>query len=261
MTTPVSRRTIAKGAAWAVPATIVASAAPAMASSVPGVAQPTICNLFFGTGGVNGQRTEIHFGLKPTGTRLKPGQKYTWTVSSSSSTGGMDVPNLNYSQTGRWTLTTNQAAGNPSSSFTVTLTIVAEDVTDTEIGCNLALLWDNSNSANSSSITPQTVVDMTYEANGGEKSGGLKVQMPRRWSRTQGRPMPNTATKFIAKSGNQDKFPSVRYSAWSPSVAQYGSNGSTCAEDWSNNTSTVYPDGSCAFVRISGGQATVPARA
>ncbi|MGQ4507821.1 hypothetical protein ACUH9H_02025 [Dermabacteraceae bacterium P13128] len=255
MTTPVSRRTIAKGAAWAVPATIVASAAPAMASSVPGVGQPVVCNLFFGTATVNGQDVDMSVGLKPTDTLLKKGQKYTWTVTATD--GGMDVPDTNYSANDRWRFTTDKPAGSPAKSFTATLEIIADNVTDTEISCAPKLLWDVGNSAGSSSIVPGTKLSIKAVDSEGKNPSGLGVQIPGRRATSR---ISNTATKFLGRSGGQNEFPSVRYSAFSSNVAANSSHGSTCRASGGNNTSTIYPDGSCAFLQIRNGQASLPAR-
>lgn len=52
-------------------------------------------------------------------------------------------------------------------------------------------------------------------------------------------------------------YPTVRWAFKSGNIASYGTNGASCG-DGGNNSSTIYPNGTCRMVRIPSGQANIP---
>lgn len=112
----VSRRSLAAGAAWAVPAIAIASAAPAMALSA-GV-QGSICRLFYGDGTINTQTHSMYLGVTTTNGIIPKDTVISWTVcvtGGGSGTGGTnEYPTTNYSANGSWTLTLSGTSGGGS---------------------------------------------------------------------------------------------------------------------------------------------------
>ena len=142
--------------------------------------------------------------------------------------------------------------------FTVTLTATS-DITLRNIGCQPRLDWDDSSGSLSTQIPTGTRVSITSRGRGtnGVTTNGLDFSVPRRHSQNQGKDQYGpTPMYFHSKSGEQC-YPSVQYSFWSPTIAQYGTNGSKCGQD-GNNSSTIYPDGQCRNVKIRSGQASIP---
>ena len=59
--------------------------------------------------------------------------------------------------------------------------------------------------------------------------------------------------RYLSKSGLQTCYPEIKY------VMTTASNASTCGDD-GNDTSTTYPDGTCAKLAGTSGQQVLPAK-
>jgi len=247
----LSRRTLAKGAAWSVP--VIAMSAPAWAAAASRtVVSASVCSLYYGS--TTSTSYEIHsifLGASATDNVIPAGTTFTWTVTMSGT--GNEVPTLNYSQNNAWSLTTSPAPGTVASSFTVTLRTNTE-VTASDINCAPALVW-NSNY----SIKPQTTVTISTTATGtnlgGTPSASLSYTVAKR-SPTGVNDTGRRAHIYRSKSGAQTCYPEIRYTLNSAAQNDIcGSSGVT------NSTSTVYPDGSCAQIvataRQVGSQANI----
>lgn len=264
MSTNLTRRSVAKGAAWSIPAVAVAGAAPAMAGSGT-VVSGTICHMFYGGGDVNHQTMDVTLGIPSSTATIPQGTVVTWTFAMNGSTAWKtvesgttpaytQVPTTNYSENGRWSLATTPGTGAQASSFTVTWTALT-NVAASEVACAAKLIWNDTYLIDSG-----VTVTMTSMVSGTGASGadaGLSWRVPRRGSTST---RASKAMKFISKAGADQKFPAVQYSFIAGNVAAMGTNGTTCAESGGNNSSTIYPDNSCAMVRITSGQATVSER-
>ena len=174
MPASVSRRNLAKGAAWAAPAVLATSAIPAYAASTSPYG--SICSLFFGNGNVNSQTTSIYLNVVSSSGMIYAGQTVTWTFNASSAT----VPGVNYPSDGSWTLTTSPAKGTRASTFTVTLT-ANQDISVDRVNCQARLIWDGSASAGSSNITPKSTVTVASSSDLGSYSS--KITIPQRWGK------------------------------------------------------------------------------
>ena len=172
MPASVSRRNLAKGAAWAAPAVLATSAIPAYAASSD---EPygSICRLYFAGGNVNAQRTDIYLSVvSPTGV-IKAGQTVTWSINAPAANG---APTGNYAQDGGWAITSSGSAPN----FTVTLT-TTRDVPVSEVNCVARLIWDSSPSASSSAVKPKSQVTVTSASPNGSGSYSLSLTIPQRY--------------------------------------------------------------------------------
>lgn len=264
-----SRRSLAKGAAWTVPAVALAGAAPAMAASQDTYAGG-VCQIFYGGGTVSQQNTQVFLGITSTAATIPKGTVVTWTVTLDGSTGYvkpsyMQVPNVNYTTSGGWTLSTSPATGTniaSGGSFTVTWTATA-DVEASALACGNevqngglpALEWPDSGRP-----ALGTGVTVTVASGGSAPAGGgtvnpksLKWQVPRRISNSGG--ISSAPTRYISSSDGC--YPITRYSYIAGNTAAQGTNGSSCGAG-GNNSSTLYPDGTCRKVNITSGQASVP---
>lgn len=207
--TNVSRRTIAKGAAWAVPAIAVASAAPAYAASRPTVVAASVCSLFYGSGTVNYQTHTINLGVTSSTGVIPAGTTLTWTVSMSGSDN--EVPTTNYSQNNIWTLSLSQASGAVATSFTATLTF-NQDYTlpdgANSTWCAPGLVWTNIYS-----IRPATTVSVSTSGTVGDSGslnpGQLTYDVAKRYDSSSSNPIPHI---YTTKSGSQACWPSIQYS-------------------------------------------------
>ncbi|MFW0170379.1 hypothetical protein [Rothia sp. P4278] len=179
MTPQISRRNIAKGAAWAAPAVIATSAIPAYAASTDRTPDDpplgTICSLFFGSGTVNSQTSKVKLAVQAPNDMLHAGDTVTWVVNMSSG----QVPGLNYSQNGAWTLTTDIPKGQTATQFVVTLT-ANQDVPVQDVNCVAAMIWDGSGSAESSNISPKSTLSVTSSGNNTSYSSGT-ITIPKRY--------------------------------------------------------------------------------
>lgn len=205
--TNVSRRTIAKGAAWAVPAIAVASAAPAYAASRPAVAT-SVCNLFYGGGTINNQTHSIYLGVTSSTGVIPAGTRLTWTVSMSGS--GNQVPTTNYSQNNIWTLSLSPASGTVATSFTATLTFNQDLTIGTGQWCAPALVWNDT-----FLIRPATTITVntggTVADSGSLATGGLTYTVAKRHptSINQTGRAPHI---YTTRTGAQTCWPSIQWS-------------------------------------------------
>ncbi|MDO5644504.1 MAG: hypothetical protein Q4G21_02260 [Dermabacter sp.] len=243
----ISRRSIAKGVAWAAPTAVIATAIPAYAVS-PKVTG-TVCQIFYGGGTVNVQTTNVHLDIvAPNG--VPAGTVLTWTVTTDKAVG---VPGLSTSGNNGWTLTTNLPKGTSTTSFTVTFRALQDTGT---LNCGPFMVWDGSGSAGSSSIpvgTRITVASTTSGTATGDNSS-LTWTIPKRASTSIAGP---TAMRFVSSSTSC--YPPVRYAFMAGNTASYGTNARGCGDN-ANNSSTIYPNNACASVMIPSGQATIPSR-
>ncbi|MFW0120193.1 hypothetical protein ACN08Y_09800 [Rothia sp. P5764] len=174
MTPQISRRNIAKGAAWAAPAVIATSAIPAYAASTQIPPLGTICSLYFGGGNRNSQTTSVYLAVESADGVIHAGQTVSWVVDMSRGT----VPGLNYPQDGSWTLTTSVPKGQSATQFVVTLT-ANQDVPVQNVNCVARMIWDGSASAGSSNISPKSTLSVT--SSGNNTSYSSKITIPQRY--------------------------------------------------------------------------------
>lgn len=180
MSQQISRRNIAKGAAWAAPAVVATSAIPAYAASADRSANApygSICSLFFGGGNVNSQTTSVYLKANSPDGMLYAGQTINWVFNMSSGT----VPGVNYPADGSWALTTSPAKGTVTNQFTVTLT-VNRDIPVSAVDCGARLIWDGSGSAGSSNITPKSTLSVSSSGKSGSYS--TTITIPKRYGTT-----------------------------------------------------------------------------
>lgn len=174
MSQQISRRNIAKGAAWATPAVVATSAIPAYAASQDRTANTpygSVCNLFFGGGGVNAQRTDIYLSVVSSTGVIKKGETVTWTINAPSASG---APVGNYAGDGGWAISSTGSNGN----FVVTLT-TTRDVPVSEVNCLAKVVWDSSTSASSTNVKPKSQV--TVSSGSGDQSYSLSMTIPQRY--------------------------------------------------------------------------------
>lgn len=234
----LSRRTLAKGAAWSVPV-IVASAPAWAAAASRTVVGASVCSLYYGsTSSTSYEIHSIYLGVSATDNLIPAGTTFTWTVTMSGT--GNEVPTLNYSQNNAWTLSTSPAPGEVATSFTVTLRTNTE-VTASSINCAPALVW-NSNY----SIRPETTVTISTAATGTNLGGGTPASLTYTVAKRTPTGVNNTGRRahiYRSKSGGQTCYPEIRYTLNGAAQNTFcGSTGVT------NSTSTIYPDGSCARI-------------
>lgn len=256
----ISRRTFTKGAAWSVPAVMVATNAPAASASPerPQLAG-TVCRIYFGTGGRNGQRTQIVFLPKSSDGQIKKGDTFVYDLNFSNSVG---VPQTNPNRS-EYTMQLTPASG---STTNMRLTITAQqDNPPSLTSCTNStpfLAWSDSASGSDPVMPPQTKIDITSA--GGTRDGkttdgaaGLSFTVPMRYPDSINR-RGRVATRYNSRSGLQDTYPETRYT-----IRGNVDNGRNrnCGDDGSGS-STIYPDGTC--VRYEGatksGQESLPAR-
>lgn len=296
MTCPkVSRRTVAKGVAWSVPAVAAAQAVPSFAASgnrESNAVGGSVCEIFYGGGSQSTQRMSVYLMIDytkiSTGTATSPqvipaGTTVTWNVTMDASTSYSavakytQVPNVNYSKKSDWKLTVNPKSGTNTSSFTVTWT-ANQDVNPSAFKCNCndgaqneqlpALIWPDSGgpqispgvtvTVSSTSSVPAKKDSSGNIVDGATQTSSLSWKVPRRRSTSKA---VDYATVYLSKSGQQTKWPSTKYAHVSGSTASMGTAGSTCKESGGNNSSTIFPDGTCSMVQINSGNAFLPSSA
>ena len=242
----ISRRTLAKGAAWSVPVIAASAAAPAFAASRT-IVGGTVCRLYYGaTSSTNFEVHTINLGVTSNDGTIPAGTEFTWTVSFDNST--TQAPTLSYSPSNLWTLTTSQPGGQvvASGSFTVTLT-VNRDATPSDIGCGPGLVWNET-----FRIRSGTTVTVTTAATGDDILRGnpatLRYTLGKQFGTVSS--LSRRPHRYLDKSGGQVCFPEVHYKIIAATTW------SNCGDitDAMNNTSTIYPDGSCAFYQSRSGQ-------
>lgn len=216
----ISRRTLAKGAAWAIPAVTVVGAVPAFAASGGPTVSGSICRLFYGDGTINYQTHSIYLGITTSTGIIPAGTTISWTIAVSgggAGTGGTnEVPTTNYSANGSWTLSLDQTSGNAivGGMFTVTIHFNTDYTTGAGPGgtwCNAALVWTDIYS-----LRPGASISVSSNAPTGSGivsggSGTLSYTVARRHPtsvNTTGR----TPHIYISKSGTQACYPGIGYS-------------------------------------------------
>ncbi|MFZ2503371.1 MAG: hypothetical protein WAW88_11935, partial [Nocardioides sp.] len=83
----MTRRSLARGAAWTLPVVAMAAPAPAFAASPPKITG-TVCALFYGSGTINLQVHTITLGLTSDTGTIPAGTVMTWTVTQSGGSAG-----------------------------------------------------------------------------------------------------------------------------------------------------------------------------
>lgn len=215
----ISRRRLAAGVAWSVPAVALATAAPSFATSRNAIGS-SICALYYGAGDLNTQTHSIYLGISATEGKIPAGTTLTWTINVTGGgpgTGGTnEVPTTNYSDNNMWKLTLSQTPGDAiaGGSFTATITFNTDYQlpTGTATWCGPALVWTNIYS-----IRPGATVTVTTSGsvptNGGAYTGpgSLKYNVAKRAPTgvNVGGRVPHV---FLSKSGKQACYPEVRMS-------------------------------------------------
>lgn len=236
MTTDLSRRSVAKGAAWAVPAVSVAGAAPALAVSST-VTTASVCQIDEGTGNANGQTTKVYFQLSTNdGTPILKGTTFTYDVTLDSTTYGTasGVPQLSY---GSW-MTAIVKPGSVSQTGAVTKFTVVITVTTDQPNtlCEAFMQWDNSTSS-SNRMGPNTVVTVApvqsapAPSNGTTKIGGLTFNTGSRWSTSVNDKSHLKPVNVVTLSGSQTCYPLVVFTYTYTNYhgdAQVCYNGASC---------------------------------
>lgn len=176
MTQQISRRNIAKGAAWATPAILASSAIPAYAASTDRSSKApygSICSLFFGGGTVNAQRTDINLAVISSHANgiIRKGETVTWVITAPDANG---APKGNYAQDGGWSIQTSGSRGN----FVVTL-VTTRDVPVREVNCIAKVVWDSSSSSLSTAVRPKSQVTVRSASSDG--STNLTFTVPQRF--------------------------------------------------------------------------------
>lgn len=201
-----TRRSVAKGAAWAVPAIAVAAAAPAYAAS-RATLTTSVCSLFYGGGTVNYQTHSMYLGVSSSTGSIPAGTTLTWTVAMGGT--GNEVPTTNYSQNDSWTLTLSPAAGTVASTFTATLRFNT-DYAINGTWCAPALVWTDIYS-----IRPGATVSVstggTVGSNGTLTTSGLSYTVAKRYpnSINQSGRSPHV---YGTRSGAQTCWPAIQWS-------------------------------------------------
>lgn len=287
-----SRRSLAKGAAWAVPTVALAAGAPAMAASpVPTTIGSTVCDLFYGGGTVNQQTHSIFFsftstsGIIPAGTTVtqqvcvdpstNPDGLRDWKIPTNTYPGG----STSTSTDGAWYIHYTTTGGTPLTAGTTmtgaqcfnVLFTFNQDVSTTTMGCLNGIIWNDIYTLRpASTITVTSNTSVTGPTGvSAAASGSLGYRSARRVPTTI-----NTAgrlsMKFTSKSGSQSCYPQVEMSQMLQSdgaddVVCYpsGTNITTSRCNWTDGTSTTCAassTGLCTppYKGAVSGQTTIP---
>lgn len=244
----VRRRTLAKGAMWAVPAVALAVPAPAYAASTDAYA-PTVCRLYYpDSSTVNHQVLHVFLGVSSTSTIVPKGTEFKWTVAMTGNANN-EVPSSNYSKDGRWSLSLSPDTNTVTSMFTVSLKVLADGVTQSELNCNPSLVWTNLYTIGPGSrvnIQGQATTSGSSQGKGGSSS--LVFDVAKRYPTGINDGAGRRPHRYVSKSGAQSCYPQITYK-----MTTVSRDSLTCGND-QNDTSTIYPDGTC--VKISGGAPT-----
>lgn len=250
MSTNLTRRSVAKGAAWSVPAMTVAAAAPALAVSGPTVSAK-ICSIDHGFSGSSNNESsyKVYLGYNTSTGTVPAGTTFTYTFTlgqGQASFADSEVPDVSTDPTGGYTLSVTPASGTVAKTFTVTMTI-NKDLSAAN-SCGAYMVWNTN-----SSIRGGTQIGFTGAAAGSVTSqkSGVAWQVGRRYG-TSG--APQLATKFLSKSDAQTCFPDINYTYGNHSSASW----TTCGDgNGANDTSTQYPDGTCMKLALTTGSSGV----
>ncbi|MBD2758504.1 hypothetical protein IEE94_03130 [Yimella sp. cx-573] len=179
----------------------VGASAPVLAGSTPPPPSlyGNICEIFYGTGGVNAQRMQVSLGMcrdsTPFATGSITGNYYLYTF-----TFDQPVPKPTISS-GTWFGSDIQQSADQK-----TLTVKVWFKTVPTAGANscycgsIALQWDGSASSLSAQITPEVTVSVATSDNGGSTVGSLSWKVPRRCGSATVQNLPHY---FVSKSGVQ----------------------------------------------------------
>lgn len=278
MSPDLSRRSVAKGAAWAVPSVSIAAAMPAVAASGAATVGAAVCNLFYGTGAVNNQYHSIYFQLSSNTGTIPAGTVITNQVCVDPSTdpaGGTtwSIPTSTYPANGDFTITFTDASGKPLASgtqmtgaqcFNVVFTF-KNAVNPASYGCLNGIIWNDVYQLRpASTITVTQNLSVSGATSAG--SGTLKYKAARRYPssiNSTGR-QPHT---FISRTGTVACYPSVSSSQQLQSdgaddVVCYpsGTNITTARCTWGGTTCSSSSTGLCTppYKGAVSGQTNVP---
>lgn len=237
----VSRRSLALGAVWAAPAIALAPAAPAFAASKPVGSWGTICRIFYGDGTVNAQRMEVRLGFQHDGSGYKLNQPYTFVFNFDKAVG---TPTISASSFFSSTVTPS----NGGRTITVKITFTTAPTTNPYCG-SIAINWDPGTQV----LPPETTVTASATGpNSTATASQLSWKVPQRYDGTTSNNKPHY---YISRWGAQTCYPETRYSYFSKSSSSW----TACGVD-GNDTSTVYPGGSCQRLSLTtGSQNSLPA--
>lgn len=234
-----TRRTLAKGAAWSLPAVMVAVAAPAFAASQYPTVTGRVCQLFYGSGTTNVQTHSIFWGITsssgviPAGTIVSykvcvtpPSTSDTWTIPTNEYPSGYSPTATN----GPWYISYRNATDTGAISsgtmqtgpqcFTVRVTF---NQAYTGSFC-AASIWNDT-----FTLRPASAIDITENGviAGPAITGGpgtLKYTAARRYPKSinsSGR----TPHYYTSKSGVQSCYPAVQYAV---ELSNTGADNVTC---------------------------------
>ncbi|MDO5700975.1 MAG: hypothetical protein Q4P36_05825 [Bowdeniella nasicola] len=241
MTASVNRRTIVKGAAWAVPAVAVASAAPAISASQNTGAVGRFCTIYEGDTTANSQVQAVWLSIDPpAGESVIPaGTELSWTISASEA---VRVPHSTQSKDAYWALTTQPKQGTeiPSGgSFTATWRALRDCA---PVGCSRLsspkLEWATDNK-----VRPGTEIS----AQSLDTDDKLAWITPKRNSDHNGPIIP-----FRFTQSSSGCFPAVQFTDWEGEGAHFNKG---CGND--SNSVVYYPTGGCRETTSAAGVARV----
>lgn len=265
----LSRRSVAKGAAWAVPVVAAASQAPALAASSD-VITANVCQLFYGSASNSYQTHSIYWGISSSSGTIPAGTVVSYQVTvdtSTASTTSWNIPSNEYPSgytatdtTGPWYISYTPARGTAmtgTQTFTVSVTF---NQAYTGSFC-AASVWTSGTSYNLASGATITIAGGTVTGGAGAVSAGasgLKYQSARRYptSINSGGRSPQY---FQSKSGVQTCYPPTQYSVL---LSNTGFDNVTCYPTntnipsaarctWGTTSCSASPTGLCT--PVSGG--------
>ncbi|MDO5644500.1 MAG: hypothetical protein Q4G21_02240 [Dermabacter sp.] len=248
----ISRRALTKGVAWAAPTVVVATAVPAYAASAR--VTGSVGELFYGEGDADLQNLYACLAIDAS-TTIPSGTLITWHVTTSEL---VPVPSVSPSAAA-WSLTTNLPAGTLTTAFTVTFR-ARQDVRPgawADGDCGLYMFWDSTVPGAAPPLPTLTRVTVASATSGSATGDATSLTWitPIRYSDPWIAPV---AMRFEGSSTGC--YPRVRYWFQHGYYPETSTAGAPCG-DGGNNSSTLYPDGSCTRVVIyPGQQAAIPAR-
>lgn len=236
----LSRRSLAKGAAWSVP--VIAVGAPAAYAAASATVTGSVCKIFYADGSISLQQMEVNLGLNFK-KAIPAGSVVTWTVTADRD---ISVPAPAYSPDDRWTLETSVPKGTKTRSFTVTFTAHVELES---WACGPTLAWTGSGDKASPSIGVGTQITVAATTSGAAigSASQLTWTVPKRQGDTNERnPQYPVAMRFLESASGCYPVVRYKYRPGRPNSDQSTAS-STCGDGY-NNSSTIYPDGTCRMV-------------
>lgn len=275
----ISRRSVAKGAAWGVPALTLGAPAAFAAASDPATVSSSICNLFYGGASTNQQTHTIFFQFASSTGTIAPGTIITHQVcvdpTTSPSNGVWNIPQATYPDNGSFTTTFTDASGAPLASnaqvsgkqcFNVIFTF-KKAVDPSTYGCLTGIIWNDTavlRPASTVTVSTNTAVTGPGVSNGG--SGTLAYQAASRYA--QGINSPGRRPHYFqSKGGVVTCYPSVTSSQVLQSDGfddvvcfPSGTTITSARCNWGTSSCTASPTGLCTPPAKTGvtGQTTVP---